>query len=118
MAAASDRDESDRAQRARLVRRQARVGRGGTQSSLAHLPTGARAGAPPTKPVKWPLAKAKTERAGFEPAMEFDPHTRLAGECLQPLGHLSLSLGGQFRASFDRTPAIGVASRTSCARSA
>jgi site-specific DNA recombinase len=29
------------------------------------------------------------ERAGFEPAMEFDPHTRLAGECLQPLGHLS-----------------------------
>jgi IclR helix-turn-helix domain len=37
-----------------------------------------------------------TERAGFEPAMEFNPHTRLAGECLQPLGHLSLgSLGGQ-----------------------
>jgi hypothetical protein len=32
----------------------------------------------------------KTERAGFEPAMEFNPHTRLAGECLQPLGHLSL----------------------------
>jgi hypothetical protein len=31
-----------------------------------------------------------TERAGFEPAMEFNPHTRLAGECLQPLGHLSL----------------------------
>src|SRR5450631_1999626 len=29
-----------------------------------------------------------TERAGFEPAMEFNPHTRLAGECLQPLGHL------------------------------
>lgn len=33
------------------------------------------------------------ERAGFEPAMEFDPHTRLAGECLQPLGHLSLGTG-------------------------
>jgi site-specific DNA recombinase len=33
------------------------------------------------------------ERAGFEPAMEFDPHTRLAGECLQPLGHLSLGSG-------------------------
>src|SRR2546423_3722419 len=30
-----------------------------------------------------------TERAGFEPAMEREPHTRLAGECLQPLGHLS-----------------------------
>jgi hypothetical protein len=29
------------------------------------------------------------ERAGFEPAMEREPHTRLAGECLQPLGHLS-----------------------------
>jgi site-specific DNA recombinase len=33
------------------------------------------------------------ERAGFEPAMEFDPHTRLAGECLQPLGHLSRCWG-------------------------
>ncbi len=29
------------------------------------------------------------ERAGFEPAMGDEPHTRLAGECLQPLGHLS-----------------------------
>ena len=38
------------------------------------------------------------ERAGFEPAMEFDPHTRLAGECLQPLGHLSLRSAWQFRA--------------------
>jgi site-specific DNA recombinase len=35
------------------------------------------------------------ERAGFEPAMEFDPHTRLAGECLQPLGHLSLDQGAK-----------------------
>src|ERR1035438_69437 len=35
------------------------------------------------------LNSRKTERAGFEPAMEFNPHTRLAGECLQPLGHLS-----------------------------
>jgi site-specific DNA recombinase len=33
------------------------------------------------------------ERAGFEPAMEFNPHTRLAGECLQPLGHLSQDSG-------------------------
>ena len=39
-----------------------------------------------------------TERAGFEPAMEFNPHTRLAGECLQPLGHLSLGLVGQCKA--------------------
>jgi site-specific DNA recombinase len=35
------------------------------------------------------------ERAGFEPAMEFNPHTRLAGECLQPLGHLSKDSGRQ-----------------------
>jgi hypothetical protein len=45
------------------------------------------------------------ERAGFEPAMEFNPHTRLAGECLQPLGHLSwdeqasLETAGPCRAS-------------------
>ena len=32
------------------------------------------------------------ERAGFEPAMGVEPHTRLAGECLQPLGHLSRKL--------------------------
>jgi hypothetical protein len=38
------------------------------------------------------------ERAGFEPAMEFNPHTRLAGECLQPLGHLSLGSDGQCKA--------------------
>jgi hypothetical protein len=36
----------------------------------------------------------KTERAGFEPAIEVSPHTRLAGECLQPLGHLSGALVG------------------------
>jgi hypothetical protein len=33
------------------------------------------------------------EREGFEPSMEFNPHTRLAGECLQPLGHLSRDCG-------------------------
>jgi hypothetical protein len=32
---------------------------------------------------------SEAERAGFEPAMGREPHTRLAGECLQPLGHLS-----------------------------
>ena len=30
-----------------------------------------------------------TEREGFEPSRELAPPTRLAGECLQPLGHLS-----------------------------
>ena len=29
------------------------------------------------------------EREGFEPSMRFKPHTPLAGERLQPLGHLS-----------------------------
>src|SRR3954447_3950659 len=33
----------------------------------------------------------RAERAGFEPAMGGESHTRLAGECLQPLGHLSRS---------------------------
>jgi site-specific DNA recombinase len=36
------------------------------------------------------------EREGFEPSRELAPPTRLAGECLQPLGHLS---GGQTLAS-------------------
>src|SRR5919202_5605727 len=31
----------------------------------------------------------EAERSGFEPAREREPPTRLAGECLQPLGHLS-----------------------------
>ncbi len=29
------------------------------------------------------------EREGFEPSMGVKAHTPLAGECLQPLGHLS-----------------------------
>jgi hypothetical protein len=29
------------------------------------------------------------EREGFEPSVESDPHTRLAGEHHRPLGHLS-----------------------------
>jgi site-specific DNA recombinase len=53
------------------------------------------------------------ERAGFEPAMEFNPHTRLAGECLQPLGHLSLGLGGQCKACpAAMPPAVLVSRRT------
>src|SRR4051794_17263013 len=32
------------------------------------------------------------EREGFEPSNEVAPVTRLAGECLQPLGHLSRRL--------------------------
>ena len=46
-----------------------------------------------------------TERAGFEPAMEFNPHTRLAGECLQPLGHLSRDYG---KASLETAEGGGV----------
>src|SRR6185503_2285319 len=33
--------------------------------------------------------REKAEREGFEPSRELAPPTRLAGECLQPLGHLS-----------------------------
>ena len=29
------------------------------------------------------------EREGFEPSVEYNPHTRLAGEHHRPLGHLS-----------------------------
>src|SRR2546423_4528601 len=34
----------------------------------------------------------EAEREGFEPSRELAPPTRLAGECLQPLGHLSWDL--------------------------
>ena len=36
-------------------------------------------------PVELPVHKTKGE--GFEPSMRNNPHTRLAGERLQPLGH-------------------------------
>ncbi len=32
------------------------------------------------------------EREGFEPSVESDPHTRLAGEHHRPLGHLSTDI--------------------------
>src|SRR3954462_5327301 len=38
-------------------------------------------------PAHWSHRGA--EREGFEPSRELAPPTRLAGECLQPLGHLS-----------------------------
>src|SRR5437868_13446130 len=60
------------------------------------------------------------ERAGFEPAMELAPHTRLAGECLQPLGHLSRAAGRRATApSVPATPPTlrrgGVAERSNAA---
>ena len=45
------------------------------------------------------------ERAGFEPAIEISPHTRLAGECLQPLGHLSQGSGQCKRGPRSQLPA-------------
>ena len=48
------------------------------------------------------------ERAGFEPAMEVEPHTRLAGECLQPLGHLSRRSSQQCKAWDRPTGALGI----------
>ena len=32
------------------------------------------------------------ERQGFEPWVGYDPYNRLAGGCLQPLGHLSINI--------------------------
>ncbi len=34
-------------------------------------------------------ALTMAEKEGFEPSVEFNPHTRLAGEHHRPLGHLS-----------------------------
>ena len=38
---------------------------------------------------RWPVVSKLAERPGFEPGMEFKPHTHLAGVRLQPLGHRS-----------------------------
>ena len=73
-----------------------------TTPIMASKPYGRRSRFSPGALCSW--AFSATERAGFEPAMEFDPHTRLAGECLQPLGHLSWR-SGQFRGC----PAVGEA---------
>ncbi len=47
--------------------------------------------------------KKLAESEGFEPSMEFNPHTPLAGEPLQPLGQLSAvhinDAGGQHNGS-------------------
>ncbi len=48
-----------------------------------------RWGASSGSALLWGIAAGVAERAGFEPANELSPVTRLAGECLQPLGHLS-----------------------------
>ena len=45
------------------------------------------------------VAAGAAERAGFEPAMEREPHTHLTNEYLQPLGHLSRRREGQSRGS-------------------
>ncbi len=63
-------------------------------------PTAGPATGHQNQPISGSVVKirAMAERAGFEPAMECYPHTRLAGECLQPLGHLSRR-SGECRAS-------------------
>src|SRR5436190_6269773 len=48
--------------------------------------------------------RTRAERAGFEPARELAPPTRLAGECLQPLGHLS----GRLRDCMRRSVALPI----------
>ena len=54
-----------------------------------------------------PVCRRETERAGFEPAREREPPTRLAGECLQPLGHLSRQTSRLY-APIRRRPSSGV----------
>jgi site-specific DNA recombinase len=66
---------------------EARALKAGTQRNRARSATALDSG-----PVS--IYEQMAERAGFEPAMEFNPHTRLAGECLQPLGHLSWDRAG------------------------
>ncbi len=64
------------------------------QLTAADTPRRLRAGC--RKPVSSSRGWNKTylaEREGFEPSRELAPPTRLAGECLQPLGHLSGHLG-------------------------
>src|SRR5436309_13290504 len=39
--------------------------------------------------ARWNIAARLAERRGFEPPDRFYPTNRLAGGCLQPLGHLS-----------------------------
>ncbi len=39
------------------------------------------------------------EREGFEPSMELSSHTPLAGERLQPLGHLSIFISPRLNLS-------------------
>ncbi len=65
------------------------------QAIAAGAPTQNRAGNADDAHSAGPVSiyEQMAERAGFEPAMEFNPHTRLAGECLQPLGHLSREIG-------------------------
>ncbi len=66
-----------------------------TQAITAGASTQNRAGNAADERSAGPVSiyEQMAEREGFEPSMEFNPHTRLAGECLQPLGHLSRNCG-------------------------
>ena len=37
---------------------------------------------------------AMAERAGFEPAVRYDPYDDLANRCFRPLSHLSSNVSG------------------------
>ena len=47
-----------------------------------------------------------TERVGFEPTMQFDPHTPLAGERLRPLDHLSSYQLVKYNTPLQKCPAL------------
>jgi hypothetical protein len=50
-----------------------------------------------------PVQIQKAERAGFEPAVGFDPHAALAKRCFRPLSHLS---GNSPANSIGRVPIV------------
>ena len=55
--------------------------------------TGCAIGSPDQQPRKnngpADAGPSDTERAGFEPAVQFDPYAALAKRCFRPLSHLS-----------------------------
>ena len=62
-----------------------------SRTTSAATASALRSGITSSVPRRRTAPTRTAERAGFEPAMEREPHTRLAGECLQPLGHLSVA---------------------------
>src|SRR4051794_2211615 len=73
------------------------------RTSRPPSPSSFRPDAPPLRPCAPNGAggRAVAEREGFEPSRELAPPTRLAGECLQPLGHLSWDVSAAWPPGID-----------------